>query len=232
MGKKTDMTNSAEARGQVLYNEPNSRNKVVKKLNKLTAIAGLMLLLLIVGACSGVKDTEDEKAVRETFKNFCLCAYNDDAEQAPVTFFSRHDKKIAAKLFTNAVVEVAAERGRHLNSQEKQMLMQKFIERWDSEANVYDSPMNQNAKKMAQRNVDRILKENGKTFDDFIKMLERTPAQKMGLVIDPSGKKASIKNIHFRKEGNEWKLSMLEKGQDQKEFKRVIKQEMAKALNF
>ena len=204
----------------------------MKKLNKLTAIAGLMFLLLIVSACSGVKDTEDEKAVRETFKNFCLCVYNDDAEQAPVTFFSRHDKKIASKLFTNAVVEAAAERGRHLNSKEKQMLTQKFIERWDSEANTSNSPMNQNARKMAQQNINKMLEANGKTFDDFIKMLERTPAQKMGLVIDPSGKKASIHNIHFRKEGNEWKLSMLEKGQDQKEFKRTIKQEMAKALNF
>lgn len=204
----------------------------MKKLNKLTAFAGLIFLLLVVGACSGVKDTEDERAVRETFKNFCLCVYNEDAEQPPVTFFSQHDKKIAAKLFTNAVVEVAAERGRHLNSQEKQMLRQKFIERWDSEANVSNSPMNQNAQKMAQQNINKILESNGKTFNDFIKMLERTPAQKLGLVIDPSGKKASIKDIHFRKEGNEWKLSMLEKGQDQKEFKRVMKEEMAKALKF
>ncbi len=204
----------------------------MKKLNKLSAFIGLMVLLFVVSACSGVKDTEDEKAVRETFKNFCLCVYNEDAEQSPVSFFSRHDKKIAVKLFTNAVVEAAAERGRHLNAQEKQMLKQKFIERWDSEANVPNSPMNQNARKMAQQNINKMLEANDKTFDDFIKMLERTPAQKLGLVIDPSGKKASIKNIYFRKEGNEWKLSMLEKGQDQKEFKRIIKQEMAKVLNF
>ena len=204
----------------------------VKKLTKIATACGMILLLLAISACSMIRETEDEKAVRETFRDFCISIYEDNSEKCPMEFYSQNDKKVAAKLFAEAATEIATEHGERVTSKEKKMLRQQFIKSWDRDVSDPNSSMNQNNKRKEKMNLDKILKENGRDFNYIKKKFNRTPAKILGIVVEPSGEKAHMDGIDFIKEDGVWKISMLETAEKQAKFKQTIKTELYKALKF
>lgn len=204
----------------------------MKKLTKLTHVCGMILMLLSISACSMIKETEDEKAVRETFRDFCISIYEENSDKCPMEFYSQNDKKIAAKLFTEAATEIAKEHGVKVTSKEKKMIRQQFIKSWDKEVRNPNSDMNRNNKRKEKMNLDKMLKKSGRDFNYIKNKFNRTPAKILGIVVEPSGEKAHMDGVNFVKEDGVWKISMLETAEKQAKFKRTIKTELYKVLKF